>query len=121
MPTPFSALIFTHAEVVLDPRRAVEALRIVPEVELELGHRLIQLIDSRYELLHQIRRELRAQTLMRLWLYLNIPLAFGTVTAVLIHVFVVLYYREPRLGDITIGIHSMFSDMDNQNSLSRKR
>ena len=121
IPTPFGALIFTRAEVVLDPRRAAEVLRAVPEVEIELGHRLIQLIDSRYELLHQIRRELRAQTLMRLWLYLHIPLAFGTVTAVLVHLFVVFYYREPRLDDITIGIPSVFSDVDNQNRLIRKR
>jgi hypothetical protein len=110
IPTPFGALIFTHAEVVLDPRLAAEALRDVPEVDLELGHRLIQLIDSRYELLHQIRREVRAQALLRLWLYLHIPLAFGTVTALIIHIFVVFYYHEPRLEDLSIGRYGLFSE-----------
>ena len=110
IPTPFGALIFTHAEVVLDPHCAAEALRAVPERDLELGHRLIQLIDRRYELLHQIRREVRAQALLRLWLYLHIPLAFGTVTAVIIHIFVVFYYREPRLEDIRMGTDGVFSE-----------
>lgn len=98
MPGPFSALFVNERNLVLDPRPAAEALRMVPEADLERGHRVIQLIDRRYELLHHLQRELRARTLLRLWLFVHVPLAFGTVVAVLVHIFVVFYYREPSVG-----------------------
>lgn len=95
-PSPWGALLLGGCEVVLSPERAAAALQQVPEDEVEAGHRLIEQIDRRFELLHQLNREMRAQALLKLWLYFHVPLAFATVVALLIHIFVVFYYRDLR-------------------------
>lgn len=96
VPTPWGALLGARREVVLDPQGAAATLQHVPEAEMEIGHRLIELIDRRLELLHHLKREMRAQALLKLWLYFHIPLAFGCVVALLIHIVVVFYYRDFR-------------------------
>lgn len=96
IPTPWGVLFGSRREVVLEPQRAATALEQVPEAEVEVGHRLIELIDRRLELLHHLKGEMRAQALLKLWLFFHVPLAFGSVVALLIHIFVVFYYRDLR-------------------------
>lgn len=113
IPTPWGVLFGSRREVVLEPQRAAAALEQVPEEEIEVGHRLIELIDRRLELLHHLKREMRAQALLKLWLFFHVPLAFGSVVALLIHLFVVVYYRDLRT-DISAArsfvIHSIALD-----------
>ena len=59
----------------------------------ERARRLLELLTLKQALLARIRRELRYKALLDLWLIFHVPLAFGTVAAVAVHVFVVFYYR----------------------------
>lgn len=55
--------------------------------------KLIELVARKELLVGQIRRDVRLKGLLDLWLVLHVPLAFATVAAVLVHVFVVFWYH----------------------------
>jgi len=57
------------------------------------ARRLLELLTLKRALLVRVRRDLRFQAFLDLWLLLHVPLAFATVAAVAVHVFVVFYYR----------------------------
>ncbi len=107
VPSVWAVLLKPRREVVLSVANAAAAIQELPEVEVEAGHKLVELIDRRLELLHKLKREMRAQALLKIWLYFHIPIAFGTVVAVLIHIFVVLYYRD--VSDELLNLFSCVS------------
>lgn len=55
--------------------------------------KLIELVARKELLVNQIRRDVRMKGLLDLWLVLHVPLAFATVAAVLVHIFVVFWYH----------------------------
>jgi hypothetical protein len=57
------------------------------------ARRLLELLTLKQALLTRIRTDLRFKALLDLWLVVHVPLAFATVAMVIIHVFVVFYYR----------------------------
>jgi hypothetical protein len=57
------------------------------------ARRLLELLTLKRALLVRVRRDLRFQALLDLWLIFHVPLAFATVAGVIVHVFVVFYYR----------------------------
>ncbi len=54
---------------------------------------VIEMLMLKERLLRRIARDLRYKALLDLWLLLHVPLAFAAVAAVVVHVFVVFYYR----------------------------
>lgn len=77
--------------------RALASLRS-SEIDLQGDARLqelklIELVARKELLVNQIRRDVRMKGLLDLWLVLHVPLAFATVAAVLVHVFVVFWYH----------------------------
>lgn len=79
------------------PARALEIVRrhfdeAGPETR-ESVRRLLELLATKVELLRTMHRDVRYQALFDLWLVLHVPLAFATIAAVAVHVFVVFYYR----------------------------
>lgn len=90
--SPWRAAFRGQPPVHLNKELASQMLIALPEQELELGHRLISLIDARYDLVNLINDEIRATTLLKFWLYLHVPVACACVMAVIIHVVVVLFY-----------------------------
>jgi hypothetical protein len=57
------------------------------------ARRLLELLTLKRAQLARVRRDLRYKALLDLWLIVHVPLAFATVAGVIIHVFVVFYYR----------------------------
>jgi hypothetical protein len=55
--------------------------------------RLLELLALKQALLARVRTDLRYRALLDLWLLVHVPLAFGTVATVIIHVFAVFYFR----------------------------
>jgi hypothetical protein len=43
-------------------------------------------------LLERIRRDVRYQALLSVWLFFHVPLSFAALAAVGVHIFVVFYY-----------------------------
>jgi hypothetical protein len=81
-----------------DPRcgtaRALAELRVaeVPEASREALNRLIELVARKSALLDTVRRDLRHQGLLDLWLLFHVPLSLATLAAVVVHVFSVFWY-----------------------------
>jgi hypothetical protein len=76
--------------------RALEIIRD-PDVDLdsserEQARRLLALLSLKQALLARARVDLRYKALLELWLLVHVPLAFATVAAVGVHVFIVFYY-----------------------------
>lgn len=56
---------------------------------------LAEVLARKLLLLGQVRRDLRYQARLRSWLFLHVPITFGLLVAVAIHIFVVFYYDWP--------------------------
>jgi hypothetical protein len=54
--------------------------------------KIIALIIRKSNLLRRARRDVQVQTLMRIWLFLHVPLAVGLLGALAAHVFSVFFY-----------------------------
>jgi hypothetical protein len=74
--------------------RALAELRAaeVPEASREPLTRLIELVSRKSALLEVVRRDLRHQALLDLWLLVHVPLSLATLAAVIVHVFSVFWY-----------------------------
>ncbi len=78
-------------------RALVELRAFGSEVQFDTDRRtkvrkLLELLSLKQAQLVRIRRDIRLKALVDLWLLVHVPLAFATVAAVLIHIFVVFYY-----------------------------
>ena len=54
--------------------------------------RIIELLGLKQSKLARIRRDIRYQVLLNLWLMFHVPLSFAALAAVAIHIFVVFYH-----------------------------
>jgi hypothetical protein len=68
-------------------------LATLPKEEYPLGLQLTALASRRIHVGNQMVDEAGIVVQMRAWLYFHLPLSFGCVAAVLVHVFWVLFYR----------------------------
>lgn len=90
--SPWRAAFGGQPPVRLDKELASQMLEALPEHDLELGHKLIYLIDSRYDLVNLINDEIRSTTLLKCWLYIHVPVACACLMSLIIHVVAVLFY-----------------------------
>ncbi|QIB66131.1 hypothetical protein [Kineobactrum salinum] len=60
--------------------------------EAEVLNELLALFGRRQVLLHQLRREVQLRGLLKIWLYVHIPLTAGLLVALLVHIVVVFLY-----------------------------
>lgn len=80
-----------------DQRRILD---LVVEQISETSHRqrgallreVSNLFGARSRLLRRIRRDIQIQGLLRIWLYVHVPLAFACLAALIVHVIVVFVY-----------------------------
>ena len=74
-----------------DMRRQLDRERLDLETRDQiLG--VVELLALKQSKLSRIRRDIRYQALLDLWLIVHVPLSFAALAAVLIHIFVVFYY-----------------------------
>lgn len=98
LPT-LSEAIFTSSDNIknkidtsIDKDKAANLLSNLPEDQQNLGRDIITLIHQKALTSASICEEAKVLALLKIWLYLHIPLSFGCVVALLIHIFSVLYY-----------------------------
>jgi hypothetical protein len=70
-----------------------DGMRFVSAADEERSKELELLLTRKVALLAVVRRDVRYRALLDVWLWLHIPLAVATLTAVAVHIFVVFYYR----------------------------
>jgi cytochrome b561 len=56
-------------------------------------HQLLQISGDKAVVLRRLQRDVQIQGLLQFWLYLHVPLSFGMLTALAVHIFAVFYYR----------------------------
>jgi hypothetical protein len=56
-------------------------------------HSLLQISGDKAVVLRRLQRDVQMQGLLQFWLYLHVPLSFGMLTALAVHIFSVFYYR----------------------------
>ena len=56
-------------------------------------HQLLTISGDKAVTLRRLRRDIQLQGLLQFWLYVHVPLSFGALAAIVIHVFCVFYYR----------------------------
>lgn len=76
----------------IDRKGIAKLLARLPEKEQEDGLKLIGLVNRKRELVCRLQDEARAQTWVRAWLYLHLPISLALVVALLIHILSVFYY-----------------------------
>lgn len=60
--------------------------------ESNLLQQAIELFGLRNQLLRRIRRDIQIQAILRIWLYIHVPMSFATVAALIVHIFAVFLY-----------------------------
>jgi len=53
---------------------------------------LLELLGIRNALIHRLQRHIQQRALMKVWLYLHVPLSFALLAAVLVHIITVFLY-----------------------------
>ncbi|MFN8390312.1 MAG: hypothetical protein U0136_08490 [Bdellovibrionota bacterium] len=75
------------------PKEIAAFLAKLPKTESDEGYQLVSLATKKRQLIQQIENEVRVMAAFRSWLYLHLPLSFGLLVAVAVHIFSVFYYR----------------------------
>lgn len=75
------------------PKEMAALLAKLPVNESDEGYQLVSLATRKRHLVQQIHSEIRLMAAFRSWLYVHIPLSFGLLAALAIHIFAVFYYR----------------------------
>ncbi len=98
LPTLIEALLCSSDQIKekidtsINKDQATNLLSALSESEQTLGRELVSLIHKKSVTSASINEEAKVLAFLRLWLYFHIPLSFGCVVALLIHIFSVLYF-----------------------------
>jgi len=94
---PFSvgllSLIKKRTFLHVDQKVAGEALMRIPESERDDALRLFGLIDQRCDLMTVLFEESRVKALLRLWLFIHVPVSIALCVALAIHILSVFFFR----------------------------
>jgi hypothetical protein len=55
-------------------------------------HQLLQLSSEKAVVLRRLQRDIQLQGLLKFWLYIHLPLSFGLLAAIAVHIFAVFFY-----------------------------
>lgn len=89
----FWRVIFMSPVAPFDSGKIGQLLAALPEAESAEGISLVQGADRRRELVNRIVHEIKTLTKLRAWLYIHLPVSCAMLAALLIHIFVVFFYR----------------------------
>lgn len=73
------------------PRDIAAFLSKLPDAERSEALKVVGLANRKRQLVDQIQDEIRVMAIFRTWLYVHVPISYGLVMALSIHIFSVLY------------------------------
>jgi hypothetical protein len=88
----FRSLVSSSAVPMIDKKAAGAMMLEVPEGERSEAIKIIGLIDQKADLLKGLLEEARTRALLKLWLYIHVPVSVGLCGALAIHILSVFYY-----------------------------
>lgn len=77
----------------LDKGKAQKLISELEDVEHDAALDVLQVIELKRNIIQGLLRETKARTLLKLWLYIHVPLTLALLVALAIHILVVLLYR----------------------------
>jgi len=77
----------------LDAAKVGTLIADLPPEETDDAVKLVKLIDRKRALVGQVQREVRTVALLKMWLYLHLPLSFALLAALAVHIFSVFFFR----------------------------
>ena len=75
------------------PKEIATYLSKLPDTERTEALKVVGLTNRKRQLVDQIQDEVRVMAIFRTWLYVHVPIAYGCLMALSIHIFSVLYYN----------------------------
>jgi hypothetical protein len=78
---------------VVDHLGAGAMLRDLPEAEHDVAINLLGLLDQRADLARGLLEQLRIKALLKLWLYVHVPVSVVLCVSLAVHIFSVLFFR----------------------------
>lgn len=91
IPSPWRAVFVAgKLEKRINKEIAAQLLGDIPSEHKTTANKLISLVDQRCDLINMMTEEIRVSTLLKVWLYLHVPLACACLVAVIAHVLIVL-------------------------------
>jgi hypothetical protein len=76
---------------IVDTKQATELVLKLPEQERDSALGVLGLLDQKSDLARHIARESHIKMLLRVWLYLHVPISVALCGTVLVHIFSVFY------------------------------
>ncbi len=89
----FWSMLLGHSAANFDPESLATLLAKLPDAESADGISLVQGADRKRELINRVQHEVKTLTKLKVWLYIHLPVSCALMVAVLIHIFVVFFYR----------------------------
>jgi len=86
------SFLLSSTQVSFDSSSTASMIGELPEIERGDALKLVGLMSKKDLLYHKMCTEVRTMFWMRLWLYLHVPLAVGSLVALFIHVISMLRY-----------------------------
>jgi hypothetical protein len=80
-------------EATIAAKRKIESAKSLDGPAADRVQQLVEMLAVKERLLERIARDARYKALLDVWLIVHVPVAFASVVAVAVHVFVVFYYR----------------------------
>lgn len=68
-------------------------LSTLPDTEREAGMKALALVGKKREIARKLLNEARVKTLLKIWLYLHLPLTGALLVTLTIHIIAVLFFR----------------------------
>lgn len=88
----FFSLLRKQRFLHVDQKVAGEALTRIPESERDEALRVFSLIDQKCDLMTGLFAEARVKALLRLWLFIHVPVSFALCIALAIHILSVFFF-----------------------------
>lgn len=85
-------LLLSPRSLAIDQLAASDMLAKVPEPERSDAMSLLGLLDQRLDMMHTLVEQARIKALLKVWLYVHVPVAFALCVALAIHIFSVFYF-----------------------------
>ena len=92
-PSLVSLLTARSEQFAVDQRLAGDLLAAVPDSERQDAISLLGILDQRLDMMRHILEQSRIKALLKIWLYVHVPVSFALCVALAVHIFLVLFYR----------------------------
>ena len=87
----FRSILLKSRQPEVDAAAASARLSSLPDAERPDAVTMIGFLDQRLDMLRGLAEQARIKALLKIWLYVHVPVSFALCVALAVHIFSVLY------------------------------